>query len=871
MLWLFFMTDLDLEFSTPMMQQYLELKKQYTDCLLFFRLGDFYELFLDDAKVGAEVLDIVLTSRSRGKDGRIPMAGVPYHSVDGYLAKLVKAGHKVAICEQVSLPDGRGLVERKVVRIITPGTVLDDKTLIAKEHNYLLSLSFGKKVVGLAAVDITTGDVQSNEFALTSLNTFEQLMSDLSTQLNVSECILSPTDYNQPELLRHLQLTKRINVFPFHDWDKSIRNAAEKVKKAFNIKALHALGLEGKTEAIKASAALLGYVQHTQKTSATHLQTIKPLLAQDYLHMDRSTIVNLELLQTLRESNSQGSLIEILDQTLTAMGGRLLRQWLLKPLIKQKTIEQRLDSVEFLVNQAPVRHQLRSQLKLINDIERVLSRLSLNQGNPRDLKAIELSLASTVGIRQQLDLQLPSLLSELRSHLTPDLEKVMSLIHQKLVEDPPFDPRQGGLIQAGVHPELDLLRQTVSASKQWMAELEQTERERTGISTLKIKFNQVFGFYIEISKANLHLVPNEYQRKQTLVNAERFITPELKHHEEIVLNAEEKMNTIEYEMFLTLVADVLKHLKALQQAADAIAQLDCVASLAEVAVTYHYSKPSLTTTGQLKITAGRHPVVEQLVESHRFVPNDVELNQQDLQLLLLTGPNMAGKSVLMRQVALITLLAHMGSFVPAESAVVGLTDQIFVRSGASDMITVGLSTFMVEMVETAYILHHATGKSLIVMDEIGRGTSTYDGISIAWAVAEELVKKKHGPKTLFATHYHELQALADEHPGKIKNVHMAITNHDGKPVFLYKLSEGGASHSFGVAVAGLAGVPETVIKKAEEMLSELETSHQHSIEQSNPESVESQDVMKKLQALSIEKLTPLEALNILAELKVKIS
>jgi DNA mismatch repair protein MutS len=863
------MTDLDLEFSTPMMQQYLELKKQYQDCLLFFRLGDFYELFLDDAKVGAEVLDIVLTSRSRGKDGRIPMAGVPYHAVDGYLAKLIKAGHKVAICEQVTQPDGRGLVERQVVRIVTPGTVLDDKTLNAKDHNYLLSLSLSKKQVGLAAVDITTGDFQSNEFTLTSLSSVAQIVGELVTQLNVSECILSPTEYHQPELLKLLTSFKRVNVFPFHNWETVTRSAADKVKKGFRVKALHPLGLEGKTEALKATAALLGYIQHTQKTPATHLQTIRPLLAHDYLHMDRSTITNLELLQTLRESSAQGSLIEVLDQTLTAMGGRMLKQWILKPLVNLKQIDQRLATVAFLVKETVLRRQLRNQLKLINDIERVTSRLSLNQGNPRDLKAIELSLASMVGIRNQLPSALPQLLTSLKKKLPSDLEKIITTIHQTLTDDPPFDPRQGDLVQAGVNADLDQLRQTIGASKQWMAELETAERERTGISTLKIKFNQVFGFYIEVSKANLSLVPPEYLRKQTLVNAERFITPELKHHEDIVLTAEEKSNQIEYEMFLKLVANVLQDVKTLQHAAEAIAELDCLVSLAEAAVANHYVQPTLTSNGELKIKAGRHPVVEKLIEAHAFVPNDVELNQRESQLLLLTGPNMAGKSVLMRQVALITLMAHMGSFVPAKAATISLTDQIFVRSGASDMITAGLSTFMVEMVETAYILHHATDKSLIVMDEIGRGTSTYDGISIAWAVAEDVVKKPLGPKTLFATHYHELQALADQHPQKIKNVHMAITNHEGKPVFLYKLSQGGASHSFGVAVAGLAGVPQSVIKKAEEMLLELEKQHQP-VNQGTSTSTNS-TLHKKLQHLSIENLTPLEALNVLAELKTEMS
>ncbi len=866
------MTDLNSDFSTPMMQQYLALKKQYPDCLLFFRLGDFYELFLEDAKIGAAVLDIVLTSRSRGKDGRIPMAGVPYHAVDGYLAKLVKAGHKVAICEQVSLPDGRGLVDREVIRIVTPGTVLDDKTLNAKEANYLLSISFGKKNIGLAAVDLSTGEFQSNEFPLASTVTLEQLLTDVMTQLSPSECILSPSDFNHPPLLKQLSAFRNLSVFPFHEWETWLRQAQPLIKKTFKVASLQTVGLEGKPQAIKASAALIGYLHHTQKIQVEHLQTIKPLLAQDYLHMDRSTIINLELLTTLRDQQTQGSLIGILDQTLTAMGGRLLRQWVLKPLIQRSAIEARLDILEFLIPQKVLRHQLSDRLSSINDLERILSRLSLNQGNPRDLKAIESSLRAMIEIRQELPQAAPALVQKLKKTFTADIKKVAQLISQSLVEDPPFDPRQGGLIKEGIDPTLDKLRSTVRQSKDWMAQLEINERERTGISSLKIKFNQVFGFYIEVSKANLHSVPADYMRKQTLVNAERFITPELKHHEEIVLTAEEKSHLIEYELFQKIVAGILQFLPILQRAAHSIGQLDCLLSLTEVSLAHHYARPRLTTNGEIKIQAGRHPVVEQLVETHRFVPNDVTLNQQAPQLLLLTGPNMAGKSVLMRQVALITLMAHMGSYVPAKAATISLTDQIFVRSGASDMITSGLSTFMVEMVETAYILHHATAKSLIIMDEIGRGTSTYDGISIAWAVAEHLVQNPRGPKTLFATHYHELQALADHHPQKMKNVHMAITHHQGKPVFLYQLTEGGASHSFGVAVADLAGVPKTVIKKAETLLSELEKSHA-AVDHSNQASVsnltgqQTSSLTQELQQLSPEQLTPLQALNLLADWK----
>ena len=594
--------------------------------------------------------------------------------------------------------------------------------------------------------------------------------------------------------------------------------------------------------------------------------------------MDRSTITNLELLQTLQDHQRTGSLLSVIDQTSTAMGGRLLKQWLLQPLAQVSAIDQRLTAVAYWLSQSTERAHWRSLLSQLPDLERLLSRLSLGVGTPRDLSSVERCLAIIEELGHQLTAEAPLLLKGYREQLThASLSTAAELIRQHLVDIPAFDPRSGGLIKAGVNPELDALRHRVTHSREWLAELEATERERTGISSLKIKFNQVFGFYIEISKANLHLVPPEYHRKQTLVNAERFMTAELKEHEDIILTAQEKINQLEFEIFTDLVNQVLAHLSPLQQAARAIASCDCLLCFSQVAEDYHYHRPQVTEDREILITGGRHPVVEQVVASHRFVPNDVKLNDQQ-QLLLITGPNMAGKSVFMRQVGLITLLAHMGSFVPAQSAVISLTDQIFVRSGAADMITAGLSTFMVEMVETSRILKQATAKSLVIMDEIGRGTSTYDGISIAWAVAEFLVTHHQpGPKTLFATHYHELQELAEKFPHQIVNFHLGITQHQGKPVFLYTLQPGGASHSFGVAVAELAGIPRAVVDRASELLRGLELHHQLAAASASDSSVPApsnssweNSLATKMKTVDLNTLTPLAALNLLATWKQEV-
>ena len=871
------------EFTTPMMKQYMDIKAQYPDCLLFFRLGDFYELFMDDAKIGAEVLDITLTARDRGRDGKIPMAGVPFHAVDSYLSKLVKAGYKVAICEQVTEPDGSGLVEREVVRIVTPGTVLDEGSLEKKENNYLITLTFDDYTFALAAADVSTGFFQAFQVERGDL---EQLLVNELTRLNPSECILSLHLYNQPKILKILKTVKNLNIFLFQEWVEHAQNAEENLKKHFGVLTLEGFGIGDKPLAQKAAAALLGYLKHTQKDKVDHIKDLSNFSSNDYLELDRSTIVNLELFSTIREGNKKGSLIHLLDRTKTSMGGRMLRQWLLKPLISKEHIERRLNAVSEFLTKRQKRNEIEEVLLRIVDIERLISRLSVGIGNSRDLVNLKLSLGEVDKIKNLLrDNFEATLIGDLVSNINSDLDNVIKIVNESIVDEPPIDVKNGGMIKQGVDSDLDEIKDSIKDSKKWIQELEARERERTGINSLKVKFNQVFGYYIEITKSNLDSVPADYYRKQTLVNAERFITPELKHHEEIILTAEEKIKDLEYKLFLETVHKVLEFTIEMQQASKAVADVDCLISFSLLSEQNSYCRPEVVENGELKLVNGRHPVVEKLLEEREFVPNDVELNQTDKQLLIITGPNMAGKSVYIRQTALITLMAQMGSYVPAESALVSIVDKIYVRSGAADVITSGLSTFMVEMVETAHILNNATSKSLIIMDEIGRGTSTYDGVSIAWAVAEYLVNnEKISPKTMFATHYHELQRLEVDYPEKVKNFQVSAIEQNGELTFLHKVVSGGASHSYGIAVANLAGVPKEVTERAMKVLSTLETrdfdfedwleggthldKKRNQFDKTNTE--KSNLLLKELKSIDLDKLSPLEALNFLSDLVEKV-
>lgn len=862
------------EFSTPMMKQYMEIKKQYQDCLLFFRMGDFYELFLEDAHTGAKVLNITLTGRPKGKDGRIPMAGVPYHAVDVYLNKLVKAGYKVAICEQVSLPNKKGIIEREVVRVVTPGTVMDENALSKKENNFIVSLLIENGILAVSYADLSTGFLGGFEKEIG--NDIETIHQEIS-KIHPVECILPESLYNDTDVLKVLSQEKGLNLYPFFEWDTFSTRSQEVLKTQFGVSTLSAFSIENKPLLKKSTAALLGYFQLTQKASLSHIKNFKLLDDQQIVSLDRSTIINLELFSTIREHDTKGSLLSIIDQTITAMGGRLLKNWISQPLTRKDAIEERLNAVESLFQDPEFKNNLRERLKQIPDIERLLSRLSIGLGNGRDLNNLKNALVSILEIKQTLSGKKTLLLKNISKQISPELQKVCQLIETTIVEDPPaVDIKSGRLIKKGVLPKLDKLHQAIVTSKEWVANLERTERLRTGIGSLKVRFNKVFGFYIEISKSNLSSAPEDYLRKQTLVNGERFITPELKRHEEIILTAEEKINALEYEIFLKTVDELLTFTSKIQESAQAIAYLDCFGTFAYLAEKENYTKPKLLISGELSIKNGRHPVVEKLLDDGKFVPNDVNFNKSNAQLLLITGPNMAGKSVYIRQIALITLLAQIGCFVPAEKAMITPVDRIFVRSGASDVITSGLSTFMVEMVETAFILNNATEKSLIIMDEIGRGTSTYDGISIAWAIAEYLVTHfKIPPKTLFATHYHELQKLETNFPRSVKNYSMAVVQEKEAPIFLYTIKPEAASHSFGVAVAKLAGIPTEVITNATSKLETLEypdTNQKSELTQTLPDTntLLGQIILNELKNIDTIQMTPLEALNKLAALKSKL-
>jgi len=846
-----------------MMRQYAQIKAENPDCLILFRLGDFYELFEDDAKVGSEILGIVLTSR----DGKVPMAGVPYHALDQYLGKLIAAGHKVAICEQVTEPDGKGLVERAVIRIVTPGTILDENTLQQKENNYLVAVEWGKKEIGLAVVDVSTGEFRVTSFAGDLESQKEQLRDELS-RLAPAEGILAPKTYDSPDCLSWLKPVVR-NLRGWNGWESDARAAQGKLQHQWQVKSLQGFGIPAESAIVPAAASLLLYLQETQKSRLEHLQAPFWYTPESTVVLDRSTIHNLELFHTLYSQEKTGSLISHLDQTVTALGGRRLRQWLRAPLRDLAEIEARQEAVATLVQNPHLLEQIRKQLSGVGDIERLLSRLATGLGNARDLVRLRLALEHILALEPLVQTQTASKLKQLSAKHLAQARTLKQQIAETILDQPKFDPKGGGIIREGVNPELDKLRNSIHNTQAWILNLEKQERERTGISSLKIRSNKVFGFYIEVTTSHKDKVPDNYERKQTLVNGERFITPELKEKEALLLTAEDEGNRREYEFFLQAVREVLQSATVLHELADSVAELDCFGSLASLARSERYVRPELTESGPIRIQRGRHPVVEKLVAAGRFVPNNTLLDNDGHQVIVLTGPNMAGKSVYMRQVAQIVLLAHIGSFVPAKQAQISLVDRIFVRSGASDVIAAGLSTFMLEMVESAAILRHATDKSVIIMDEIGRGTSTYDGISLAWSIAEYLARTPgKQAKTLFATHYHELQTLAEQYPEHMRNMHLEVKQENHEPVFLYRLVEGGASHSFGIAVAKLAGVPPAITERAAELLQELESKQPQGEAAPTAEQPAAESPLtQELHTLDISQMTPLQALNQIADWK----
>jgi DNA mismatch repair protein MutS len=873
--------------STPLMRQYTAIKKDHPNALLFFRLGDFYELFFDDAVLAARELQITLTSRNKEKGIAVPMCGVPYHAAEGYISKLLRKGFKVAICEQMEVPQAaKKLVRREVTRVVTPGTAADS-SLSSEENNFLAAVAATGDRVGFAALDLSTGEFRATEFQ--GEHAGRRVQEELQ-QLRPKELLygsLAPLfDRPQPES-RVAPSLSGIGVScaetPLDDWIFAPDHAIPLLENHFGVLSLEGFGLAGKTAAASAAGAILYYVRSTQRGTLHHVDRIGFYERQNCLVLDAVTVRNLELIEPLAAGSDAGvTLFRALDCTLTPMGKRLLRGWMLRPSIDAAEINTRLDAVESLVKNTVAREELRRALQGILDLERLLSRVTLETANPRDVLALAHSLTKIPSVRSALDSFVAKKLQSL-GQLTDELADVREGIHRTIVEEPPIALNEGGVIAPSVDQELDHLRELSRNSKQFLAQIEQRERHHTGIASLKVKFNSVFGYYLEISKANLHLVPAAYERKQTLVNAERYTTPELKEYESKILDAQEKIVEIERRLFAQLRSMIAGEARRIRQTALALAEIDLLAALAHIAALRNYCRPHFESQGDLEIIEGRHPVIEQpeLSSSHeRFVPNDLYLNSTTHTVMILTGPNMGGKSTYLRQVALIVILAQMGSFVPARSARLGVVDRVFTRIGASDNLARGRSTFMVEMTETAAILHRASSESLILLDEVGRGTSTYDGLAIAWA-AIEYIHARTRAKTLFATHYFELTELANQLPG-VKNYHVAVKETGGGIVFLRRVEAGAADRSYGIEVAKLAGLPSEVIERAREVLAEHEHAERQLTNQlASQESRQrpaqltiftplSQPVLQKLRELDLNRLTPLDALNLLAELKKQI-
>lgn len=867
---------------SPMMQQYTKIKEDYQDCILFFRLGDFYEMFFEDAKTASRELELTLTGKNCGLEERAPMCGVPFHSADTYIARLVEKGYKVAICEQTEDPSqAKGIVKREVIRIITPGTVISQNMLKETENNYIASFFSRHGRTGLAYCDVSTGEIYATEISRREdADSFETLLNEL-VKIKAREIL-----FNEDCTL-DTEEVKRITEAYFNPLSADYyeeRAVQDAVLRQFKVKALLGLGLEEESAALFALGAMLLYLHETQKNSLEHITWLHLYEMGTHMALDKATIKNLELTETLFEKKVQGSLLGVLDKTSTAMGGRRLKQWIREPLNNADEIQERLDAVEVLVDDLLLRNNLRENLKQIYDFERLSGRIACGSANGKDLIALRNSCFVLPEIKGDLEETDSALLKRLGREVR-DLKEVYQLIDTAIVEAPPFTVKEGGLIKEGYSEELDDLKFSIRDAQNWIAQLENSERERTGIKNLKVGFNKVFGYFLEITKSYYDMIPDNYVRKQTLTNCERFITPELKEMENLVLNAEVKINQMEYELFTAVREEIQKHIREIQTTSAAVSALDVLACFAQVAQQNNYVKPQIDCGDEIQIEKGRHPVIEQTIRDGIFVSNDVWLDRKDCSMLLITGPNMAGKSTYMRQTALIVLMAQAGCFVPAETARIGIADRIFTRIGASDNLAQGQSTFFVEMSELAYILNASTEKSLIILDEIGRGTSTYDGLSIAWAAAEYLCNTKKQVRTLFATHYHEMTALE----GKMKGVHnlnVDVAEENGNVVFLHKIVEGSASRSYGIHVARLAGVPELLLEQAEVKLKELEEgitapapnfSGTAPSKKAEAEALEEQQisffgfapnpVVERLRALDLMTLTPSEAFRILEELK----
>ncbi len=858
---------------TPMQRQYLELKKQYPDSILLFRLGDFYEMFNEDAEVASKDLDIVLTSRGEGV-AKWPMCGVPYHAVDRYVSKLLEAGHTVAIADQVEdASKAKGLVKRDVVRVVTPGTVLETGMLEDATNNYLLALVEHQDKVGLAAVDVSTGEFTATEFEGTFL--CETSLNEIG-RIRPAEVLLPESVPKNHDIAGVLDEVGARTTY----WDDlafSSHKAEQRLKRQFHVTTLEGYGLGDKEVALGAAGAVMAYLEEVHKAGAVTLTGVSTYSVDSHMILDSTTVRNLELVKNARDGSLRGTLLSVLSSTSTPMGRRRLRQWILQPLKDIPGIEKRLDAVDELARTALTRRAIMDSMRNLGDIERIASRIVFGAAGARDLLSLRVILERLPIVKKGLSECKSEMLKEASDSidLLKDLTKTLKTA---IVDDPPVSVREGGMIREGFNEELDKLKGDISSDKKWIASLQVRERRRTGIKSLRVGYNKVFGYYIEVTKANLSMVPKEYDRKQTLANAERFITPELKEKETAVLAGEDKINSLEFEIYELLREQVRESISILRRNSDAIAVADVLASLAEVGVSRRYTRPKVTEGTRIKIVDGRHPSMEMILGPNEFVPNSVEIGDGGCTLMVVTGPNMAGKSTFMRQCALIVLLAQTGSFVPAKSAEIGLVDRIFTRVGAFDDLTARQSTFMVEMIETANILNNATQRSLVILDEIGRGTSTYDGMALAWAVAERILQMK--ARAMFATHFHQLTEMAGTHHG-VKNVHTLARESGDTIVFLHKVVDGGTDKSYGVQVAALAGVPEEVVRRAKMILSRLEREDQVTIGEGRRDSYEpvqtslesltvDDPILEILKHMDLERTTPVDALVKLKEIQDEI-
>ena len=874
---------------TPMMQQYMTIKEQYKDCILFYRLGDFYEMFYDDALTASRELEITLTGKNCGQEERAPMCGVPYHAVDVYLNKLVAKGYKVAICEQAEDPkQAKGIVKREVIRIVTPGTNLSQQALDEGRNNYLMCLVYDNNQFGLAITDISTGD-----FYTTEVETLKELYDEIH-RFSPSEIICNDSFYMSGANLDDFKDRLHVSVSTLDTWYMDEAVSVQKIKEHFKVASLDGLGLTDFPSGTLAVGALLLYLYETQKNTLDNLTKITPYRSGGYMIIDSATNRNLELIETLREKQKKGSLLWVLDKTKTAMGARLMRNWIEQPLIEKKKITARQDAVEELYNDMITREEIREYLNAVYDLERLVTRISYRTANPRDLIAFKTSLGMIPPIKQLLSQAKCAELKEIDAHMDC-LEDIYALIEKSIQEEPPITIREGGIIKEGYNADVDKFRLSRTEGKKWLAELESREKEKTGIKNLRVRYNKVFGYYLEVTNSYKELVPEDWTRKQTLANAERYITPELKELEDMILGAEDKLAALEYDLYCEVRDSIGEQVVRIQETAKAIAHLDVLASLACVAQSNDYVRPSINTKGIIDIQGGRHPVVEKMNNNQMFIDNDTYLDNKNHRISIITGPNMAGKSTYMRQSALIVLMAQIGSFVPAKSANIGIVDRIFTRVGASDDLASGQSTFMVEMTEVANILRNATSRSLLILDEIGRGTSTFDGLSIAWAVVEHISNPKLlGAKTLFATHYHELTELE----GKLDSVNnycIAVREQGDDIIFLRKIIRGGADKSYGIQVARLAGVPDSVIDRAKEIASWLEETDvtdkaknlqvrtsarkKDVVKEAVPAEKQmslfdiypaDHPVLKELAGLDVSNMTPIQALNTLYELQKRL-